>query len=291
MHGLIVSSFGRQFIVEIDGKHYQTVTKGKATRFVVGDIVESIIINDAQARIEQLIPRRNLIYRSDARASKIIASNLDQVIIVISAKPSFYSEFLNSCLVCCETSEITPLIVVNKIDLPESQNLFDSISRLYNKQLNYPLISICASEGCEQLMPYLNHKRSLLIGQSGVGKSTITNQIYPAAKARTGNLAVSNKNGRHTTTNATLYHINDTSELIDCPGLSEFGLYHLDAQQAANYFPEMRNFLGQCRFNNCHHINEPNCAIITAVNSGVIDQQRYLFYLRLMDKLKNKLHY
>ena len=290
-HGLIISSFGRQFIVELDGKTYQAVTRSKKTEYVVGDVVKLDIINQEQAQIMDLIPRQNLVYRSDRNRSKIIASNIHQIIIVVAIKPNFNPAFLDSCLISAETSGIKPLILVNKMDLAESAEFAQQLEDLYVKQLGYSLIKISASKDCGALIPWLENKRSLLIGQSGMGKSTITNIICPEAGARVKEITKYETSGAHTTTNATLYHINQTSDLIDCPGLQEFGLFHIEADQLAEYFPEMRDLLGQCKFMNCRHLQEPNCAVSQAVKNGKINPERYAFYQRLAENLKTKKNY
>ena len=289
--GLIIQSHGRHFNVEIDGHIYHATSKGKKTEFVVGDQVLVQILDSQQAHIEQLIPRQNLVYRSDQNRSKIIASNLDQILIVIAVKPNFNIHFLNSCLLCAESSQIKPVIIINKMDLPESEEFAKDIIKLYQDKLNYQLIQLTALDDCGELMNQLQNKRSLLIGQSGVGKSTITNQIYPQAQAKTAAIAKHENSGTHTTTHATLYHINQDSELIDCPGLQEFGLYHLESSQLAEYFPEMREHLGMCKFSNCLHLAEPSCIIQGKVTSGEINPLRYAFYQRLVNNLKLKKNY
>lgn len=287
-HGLIVSSYGRQFIVEYQGQQYKAVTKGKKTEFVVGDQVKLNLINDQQVQILELIPRENLIYRSDQNRSKIIASNLDQIIIVIAIKPNFNQNFLDSCLICAESSEITPLILINKMDLPESAEFAKKIQQLYGQELGYSILELSAVDNCQQLAPHLNGKRNLLIGQSGVGKSTITNQVFPKANARTAEITKYETSGSHTTTNAALYHIATDTDLIDCPGLQEFGLFHLEITEFAEYFPDLRNYLGKCKFSNCLHLNEPNCAITAAVKTGLIQAHRYAFYKRIAESYKLK---
>lgn len=289
--GLIVSSHGRHFSVEVAGITYQAVTKGKKTEFVVGDQVSLNILNPEQAQIISLQPRNSLIYRSDHNRSKIIASNLTQIIIVIAIKPNFNQSFLNSCLVCAESAHTQPLILINKMDLPESAEFAHNIQQLYQQQLGYSLISLSAVHECKQLQPWLSGKRSLLIGQSGMGKSTITNQIYAKARAKTGAITKSETSGSHTTTHATLYHIAEDTDLIDCPGLQEFGLYHLNLDQLSEYFPEMLSYLGSCKFNNCLHLNEPGCTIQQAVSAGKIAKSRYAYYKRLGENLKLKKHY
>ncbi len=289
--GLVINSHGRFFNVEANGKVYQSTAKGKKTEFVVGDIVAIDIINDNQASITDLVPRNNLIYRSDHYRSKIIASNLSQLLIVIAVKPNFNIGFLDSCLICAESSAIKPVIIINKMDLPESAEFAQKLTALYANVLGYEIIRLSALNNCEQLDDYLKNQRTLLIGQSGVGKSTITNQICPEANAKTGEIAKYETSGRHTTTHATLYHIDENSDLIDCPGLQEFGLYHLEIDKVAWYFPEIRDHLGNCKFHNCLHLNEPGCQIKTMLNENLIDSNRYAFYCRLVNNLKTKKNY
>lgn len=291
VQGLIINSHGRHFSVEYEGKIYQSTAKGKKTEYVVGDEVLIDIINNDQASITDLVPRKNLIYRSDHYRSKIIASNLSQLLIVVAIKPNFNIGFLDSCLLCAESSEVKPMIIINKMDLPESAEFALKLRELYANVLGYQVIKLSALTNCSQLEELIFNQQTLLIGQSGVGKSTITNQICPNANAKTGEIAKYETSGKHTTTHATLYHINDSSDLIDCPGLQEFGLYHLDIEQIAWYFPEMREHLGNCKFHNCLHINEPECQIKKMVDNNLIAASRYAFYSRIINNLKTKKHY
>ncbi|MBY0379871.1 MAG: ribosome small subunit-dependent GTPase A [Burkholderiales bacterium] len=282
MQGLIVSSFGRNFIVEIANNQYNAVTRAKRTDFVVGDVVEVSLINTKQVQIQDLVPRKNLIFRSDKNRSKIIASNISQILIVIAIKPNFNINFLNSCLVFAESQNIPTSIIINKTDLLDSVEFITKIRKLYEQQLEYRLVTLSALNNCDELKPLLQNNHTLLIGQSGVGKSTITNQIIPNAFTPTNSITKSATSGKHTTTNATLYHINYNATLVDCPGLHEFGLYHLDKSHIPSFFPECRELVGRCRFRNCQHLNEPNCAIIETYNNGGIDERRFKFLTALM---------
>jgi ribosome biogenesis GTPase len=289
--GLVVKSFGYSFIVEIENKTFKATAKSKKTDYVVGDIVQLQMVNDTQVHILGLQTRNNLIFRSDQNKSKIIASNVTQIIIVIAVKPNFNISFLNSCLISAESQNIHPIIVINKIDLPESISFIEEIEELYVNKLNYQIIKLSALTECNELMPFLITNRNLLIGQSGVGKSTITNKIIPDANARTGAITKSETSGSHTTTNATLYHLNANTDVIDCPGLHEFGLYHLEVDTLASLFPECRDLIDKCKFRNCRHLNEPNCAIVSAVKNKEMSQQRFDFLQRLTQKLQNKQSY
>lgn len=291
--GLIVNSYGRQFIVEIDGVIYQAVTKSKKTEYVVGDLVNIQLINQEQVRISGLLKRKNLIYRSDQNRSKIIASNIDQILIVIAAKPNCNLNFLNNCLIFAQSENILPIIVLNKVELPESKGLVKIVDDLYSCRLNYKVIKLSAItyDGCSILEPLLKGKRSLLLGQSGVGKSTIINQIIPHADTKTNVISKSEASGCHTTTSAALYHIDSDSDIIDCPGLQEFGLYHLEPNKLIEYFPELRNHAGMCKFRNCRHLDEPGCVIQQLYIDGLIDQLRFNLFRSLLSGLYQKKSY
>lgn len=289
--GLITKSYGRQFIVEIKDSTYTAVTKAKKVDYVVGDQVFVDIINEKQLQITSLIPRDNLVYRMDQNRSKLIASNISQIMIVIAIKPNFNPNFLNSCLLFAESANIRPYIVINKSDLTESAAFIHQINELYNDRLGYSVVSLSAATNCDSLVSLLKNEQSLLIGQSGVGKSTITNWIIPQAFTTVDEITKSENSGRHTTTNATLYHIDKTSSIIDCPGLQEFGLYHLSIEELPELFPELRPYLNKCRFRNCRHLNEPDCAITGAYTNGEMDKIRFQLLQSLTEKLSQKTSY
>lgn len=291
MIGLVVKAYGRQFIVEIGGKYYQAVTKSKKTEYVVGDIVNLEIINEEQVQITDIVKREHLVYRTDQNKSKIIASNIDQMLVVIAVKPNCNLNFLNNCLIFAESSEIFPIILLNKTDLEESLEFIEKIEELYSKKLGYQVIKLSAKSGCLQIIPLLKDKKNLLIGQSGMGKSTIINQLVPNAFTRTGDISKSENSGCHTTTNAQLYHIDENTDIIDCPGLQEFGLYHLDVDQLLEYFPELRDFYGKCKFRNCRHLNEPGCEIKNLQSMGKIDELRFKLLQNITQTLLNKSSY
>lgn len=283
--GLVVSSYGRQFIVEVYGKLYQAVTKGKKTEYVVGDVVDVDIINEEQLQIIDLKKRTSLIYRQDQNRSKYIASNVTQILIVVAIKPNFNPNFLNSCLLFAESANIKPYIIINKADLEESHGFIEKVMALYHTQLGYSVLTISAKDNCDNLLSLLNNEQSILIGQSGVGKSTITNQIIPDAICKTDVITKSENSGKHTTTHANLYHINHNSSIIDCPGLQEFGLYHLSLDELPYLFPELNPYLGQCKFRDCQHLNEPGCAVIKAYQNNIITEIRFKLLQALTQKL------
>jgi ribosome biogenesis GTPase len=285
--GLITSSFGRNFIIEYQNNSYNATTKSKNTEYVVGDLVKIEIINEYQARIITIYNRDNLIFRSDNNKTKIIASNITQLIIVIAVKPNFNINLLNSFLLHAEYLSIKPLIIINKIELNESINFANNINNLYQKIIGYNVITISAIGNCEKLKPLLTNHTSLLIGQSGVGKSTIINNLIINANTRTNDLAKSEKTGQHTTTNATLYSINESSKIIDCPGLQDFGLHHLKDIDILSLMPDFNKYINQCKFRNCKHINEPNCSVINGFKNQEIEKSRFNFLQNIIKNLYN----
>lgn len=277
--GQIIRSHGRRFIVEADGQVYDCTTRGKRVDYACGDIVDILIQNQEQAVIERAHERRSLLYRQDDWKTKVIAANVTRILFVIAAVPSPSEELLGRCLIAAEAGDIEPVIVVNKCDLPETAALLGKLQLYVN--LGYQLVTLSAKQDFSPLQPLLRGHTSVLVGQSGMGKSTLTNALLPAANARIGDISTALDSGRHTTTHATLYHLDADSQLIDSPGLQEFGLKHLQAADLVHYFPEMRRYIGQCRFHNCTHRVEPNCAIMNAAEIGEISAHRLSLLQRL----------
>ncbi|OHX10868.1 ribosome small subunit-dependent GTPase A [Chromobacterium sphagni] len=281
--GQIIRSHGRRFIVETNGRTYDCTTRGKRVDYACGDFVDILIQNQEQAVIERSQERRSLLYRQDDWKAKVIAANVSRILFVIAAVPSPNEELLGRCLIAAEAGDIDPVIVVNKSDLPETSVLLARL-QLYVK-LGYQLVTLSAKQDFSPLLPLLQGHTSVLVGQSGMGKSTLTNALLPDANARIGDISIALDSGRHTTTHAALYHLNENSHLIDSPGLQEFGLKHLQAPDLIHYFPDMRPYIGQCRFHNCTHRVEPNCAIMAAAKEGAIAPYRLDLLQRLTQEL------
>ena len=218
-----------------------------------------------QGVIEAILPRHSLLYRSDAFREKIIAANVTQIIIVLAAVPSFYEDLVNRCLAAAESAKIKVLIVLNKADLQSETAQALAKLALY-RDLGYPLLTLSAHQDTAPLMPFLQGETSVLVGQSGMGKSSIINSLLPGVKAETREISATLDSGKHTTTHARLYHLNPDSHIIDSPGLQEFGLHHLKPEEIDHAFVEFRPYLGQCKFNNCRHRSEPGCAVLAADN-------------------------
>ncbi len=275
--GLIVAAHGKHFRVELSDQRIVTcITRGKKTGTACGDRVEIAMTAPDEGVIERIAPRTSLLYRSDLYREKIIAANVDQIVIVVAAVPSFYEELVNRCLVAAETAGIRALIVLNKTDLPQTAAARETLA-LY-ETLGYPLLPLCAKQDISALKAHLARRTSVLVGQSGMGKSTIINNLLPDARVREGDLSAALDSGKHTTTQATLYHLDRDSHIIDSPGLQEFGLHHVQVEDIAHAFIEFRPYLGQCRFHNCRHVVEPGCALEAAAQSNTIDPRRFEIY-------------
>jgi ribosome biogenesis GTPase len=282
--GLVIAAYGKRYQVELPDKtRISCVTRGKKTDLACGDTVNIKLTGTAEGVVESSEPRKTLLYRSNSYKSKILASNVTQVVIVLATQPSFYEALLNRCLTAAEAANIKPLIVLNKCDLAEANDAKNKL-KVY-EDLGYEVVYLSAKEDISPLLPYLDHQQSVLVGQSGMGKSTIINALLPNEQVRTQEISNTLDSGKHTTTAAHLYHLNANSTLIDSPGLQEFGLYHLSQEDLEMAFKEFRPFLGHCRFNNCKHQHEPDCAVINASNCGKINPIRLAFYRQLSQEL------
>ncbi len=282
IEGQIIAAHGRQFNVELpDGTCLTCVTRGKKSGAACGDRVQIALTSADQGVIESILPRQSLLYRSDAFREKIIAANVTQIIIVLAAVPSFYEDLVNRCLVAAESAGIKALIVLNKADLlAETARAMETLQPY--RDLGYPLLSLSAHHDVTPLLPFLEGETSVLVGQSGMGKSSIINALLPGIKLETREISQTLDSGKHTTTFARLYHLKPGSHIIDSPGLQEFGLHHLKPEEIDHAFIEFRPWLGQCKFNNCRHRTEPGCAVLTAVAAGNIHPRRLAAYHKLV---------
>ncbi len=286
--GTVVAAHGRQYVVELEDAARTTLrcfTRGKKSDLACGDHVEIKASGDGQGVIERIAERHSLLYRSNEFREKLIAANVTQVVIVVATEPSFSDELVTRCLLACENQDIAPLIVLNKRDLadrlPAAQAMLAPFAAL-----GYPLLELSAKGDIAALRDRLSGQTSVLVGQSGMGKSTLTNALVPHAQAATREISTALDSGKHTTTHATLYRLDRDSALIDSPGLQEFGLNHLDAGALEHAFPELRARLGECRFRDCRHDREPGCAVRSALEAGAIDARRYAVFRSLRNTLR-----
>lgn len=282
MEGRVVAAHGRQYLVETtDGRLLPCFPRGKKSDVACGDRVDIQQTSDDQGVIEAIQPRTSLLYRSNEIKQKLIAANVDQLVIVVATEPAFSDELVTRALLAAESEEIEPLIVLNKCDLSERVPAARERLKVL-ADLGYRIVELSALKHAEDLRPELHGVTSVLVGQSGMGKSTLVNALVPEANAATREISQALDSGKHTTTHATLYHLDADSQLIDSPGLQEFGLGHLDRQEIEYAFREFRPYLGQCRFRDCRHNREPDCALTAAVNAGKIDERRFAVYHRIV---------
>lgn len=294
--GLIVAAFGRHFTLETeDGLRLQAQVRGKRSDAVVGDRVQWNTTQsggETQAVIESLQPRRNLMHRQDLMRSKSFAANLDQVLMLVASQPLFSESQLTRAMVAAEAADIELLIVLNKTDLPDAAVARDRLQPYV--AMGTPLLELSVKhqgpDSLRQLAPRLQGRTTLLLGASGTGKSSLVNLLVPQAQSRVGALSQALQAGRHTTTH-TLWHWLDegrSGALIDSPGFQEFGLQQIPAADLGRHMRDFRPVLGQCRFHNCQHRQEPYCAITAAVSDGRISEQRHRIYLEILQELQTQ---
>ncbi|TAJ76329.1 MAG: ribosome small subunit-dependent GTPase A [Gallionellaceae bacterium] len=272
LQGQVTAAFGRHYLVELAaGEILECVPRGKKSEVACGDRVEIQRSSDNQGVIERTLPRTSLLYRSDAYRQKIIAANVTQIICVVAVEPAFSDELLACCLIAARDQNLQALIVLNKCDLPA--DAARAVLAPY-RAIGHRVQELSALQDAAPLRPLLQGHTSVLVGQSGMGKSTLINSLLPDANAATREISTVLGSGKHTTTHARLYHLDAESDLIDCPGVQMFGLHHLNPREIEAGFVEFAPYLGQCRFHNCSHTHEPDCALLNAVASGKIDARR-----------------
>lgn len=286
-----------------DGNWYQGRIRGvlkldditSTNPVAVGDRVE-MEVEDEAARtsvITSVEHRRNYINRQSPRAKHqhhIVAANLDQSVLVATLKePRTSQGFIDRFLVASEMYHVPALIVLNKSDIYKQKEMdqYEAWNNMYG-QAGYRILlcSTVSGEGLEELKKSLQGKVSLLSGHSGVGKSSLLNQIMPGLELRTKDVSGWSGKGMHTTTFAEMYDLPGGGSIIDTPGMREFGLVDLELEEVSHYFPEMRKYIGQCQFNDCMHINEPGCAVKEAVAVGNIHINRFESYLSLVASMQ-----
>jgi len=292
--GVIVAAHGRHYLAEADGRLLQCVTRGKKSNVAVGDEVVLRATSADQAVIEKIAERRTLLYRSDQYKSKLLAANLTRMFIVVATEPSFSDDLISRALVAAEAAGIDPHLILNKVDLAEPLARARERLGLYTA-MGYPVHEVSAqaapAAAVALLQPLLAGQSSILIGQSGMGKSTLVNLLVPEADIATREISAALDTGKHTTTFTRLYRLPDGGgSIIDSPGFQEFGLYHLSEGQLERAFRDFAPYLGGCRFYNCRHLAEPQCAVLQAVEDGKIAPLRHALFAQLVHETNQTLY-
>ena len=268
----------------------------------MGDEILMQISGDNQAWIEEILPRRNLLYRSDALRSKLFAANLDLVVLVLAASPPFSTELLGRTLLACHNAQVPLNLIFNKIDLfedreQELKNIQESLKKWTLGEI--PVHSLSAKSGTQEakaytlelLTPLFENKTTLILGQSGMGKSTLINLLIPDALLPTNDISIALNAGKHTTTHTQMHFGTNGIRLIDSPGFQAFGLHHLSETDLLNGFSDIAEYAQRCHFANCQHAHEPSCAVKNALNEGALFEPRQALYQMLkteLEEVRNK---
>ncbi|MDE2394597.1 MAG: ribosome small subunit-dependent GTPase A [Burkholderiales bacterium] len=287
--GLVVAAHGRHVVVETpDGRRVICHPRGKKSELVVGDRVRWLASGD-EGVIEHLEPRRNLLFRQDEWRTKSFAANLDQILVLVAGEPQFSESQLARALIAAEQAGIECRIGLNKIDLPAAALARERLAPYRAMGVDVVELALAADPAFARtaLAPLLQGRTTLVLGPSGMGKSTLINLVVPAAAAQVGEISQALNAGRHTTTTTTWYWLDAarSGALLDSPGFQEFGLRQIEPAQLATLMPDFAAVLGDCRFHNCSHRHEPGCGVRTALERGAIAPSRYRIYGELYEEL------
>ena len=290
--GLVVAAHGRHVVVETpEGQRVHCHPRGKKSELVVGDHVRWQPTGDGGV-IEHLEPRRNLLFRQDEWRTKSFAANLDQLLVLVAGEPVFSESQLTRALVAASEAGIPTLIGLNKTDLPSAAAARARLAPYV--AMGSVVIELALKTQPEAakatLAQHLNGRVTLVLGPSGMGKSTLINLLVPQAAAQVGEISQALQAGRHTTTTSTWYWLEDTRQgaLIDSPGFQEFGLRQVKPEQLAGLMPDFAAAMGDCKFHNCSHRHEPGCGVRAAMERGEISPSRQRIYESLYDELSTK---
>ncbi|HYD97690.1 MAG TPA: ribosome small subunit-dependent GTPase A [Noviherbaspirillum sp.] len=291
--GTVIAAHGRHYLVQTGDARLNCVTRGKKSDVAVGDVVHIKQTSPDQGVIESIAERKTLLYRSDQYKSKLLAANLTQLFIVVATEPGFSDDLVSRALVAAQAGGIDAHIVLNKTDVAESLPKARERVAVYS-DIGYPVheVSVKADPdaACATLMPLLRGQKTILIGQSGMGKSSLINLLVPDADIATREISTALDTGKHTTTFTRAYALEDGTVIMDSPGFQEFGLYHLTEGMLERAFRDFAPHLGHCRFYNCRHLAEPGCGILAAVEEGKIHPLRHALYQQLVHESSQTLY-
>lgn len=290
--GLVVAHFGTLVEVEPSGSG-SVATVQCHFRANVGAIVagDRVVLRSGQSHgvVEAVLPRTSLLSRPDPRGQlKPVAANIDFIVLVITPEPAPSSALIDRYLVAAELQNIPIRILLNKTDLITDMNeaMLDELLAMY-RAIGYPVLesSVKTEHGLDELKQQLDQHISIFVGQSGVGKSSLVNALMPGVNAKVGELSENSRLGRHTTTNARLFHFPSGGSLIDSPGIREFGLWHLEPEQVIEGYREFDRWRFDCKFRDCRHQSEPGCALLAAAERGDVHPQRLKNYFAILQSL------
>lgn len=292
--GLIIAHYGRQ----VDVEALQGESKGKINRCYMRTNIDALVTGDKvvwrpgpdnDGIVVARLDRDNSLVRPDTRGNiKPVAANIDYIVIVFAPEPHAHANLIDRYIVAAENTDIEPVLLLNKTDLLNSDNaprLLEMAERY--QQIGYKVLtaSTIDQDGLGLLKGLLDQKVSVFVGQSGVGKSSLVNTLLPGINIKVGELSEQTRKGMHTTTTAMLFHMPDGGDLIDSPGIREFGLWHIEERDVAEGFREFDGLLGGCKFRDCRHLQEPGCALRDALEEGLITSERMESYHRIVASL------
>lgn len=295
-HGLIISHFGRTVDVEAQegaekGQVLRCHMRTNLGQLVTGDQVIWRQGSESGVVVAKLERKSELLRPNPYGEMKPVAANIDFIVITVAVEPTPFANLIDRYLVAAELSGIEPVILLNKTDLLNADNrgAIESMLARY-RAIGYEVLeaSSASEQGLSKLKARLDQRISVFVGQSGVGKSSLINVLLPGVDLKVGELSTQTKKGRHTTTTARLFHFPDGGDLIDSPGIREFGLWHIDPDQVIAGFRELSSVSGQCRFRDCKHEKEPGCALKSAVEDGTISQERWNSYKHILASIEEQ---